>query len=82
MAQPPNIDGILITWGDRLFYPGNRIVRSAPLPRLDTMLRRKAAVIRQRIEAPVRRAPQVMLLMPPLPPAQKPATLAFCTVLG
>ena len=30
MAQPPNIDGILITWGDRLFYPGNRVVKVHP----------------------------------------------------
>jgi hypothetical protein len=22
--NPPNIDGVLIQWGDRLFYPGNR----------------------------------------------------------
>ena len=24
MTQAPNIDGVLIQWGDRLFYPGNR----------------------------------------------------------
>ena len=57
----PNIDGVLVTWGERLFYPGNRIVRSPSSPRLGTMLRRKAAVIRNRIEATVRRAPQVMV---------------------
>jgi hypothetical protein len=34
MAQAPNIDGILITWGDRHFYPGNRIVKVRPQPRL------------------------------------------------
>lgn len=55
------IDGILVQWGERLFYPFNRIVKSSPTPRLDTMMRRKAAVIRQRIEATVRRAPQVMV---------------------
>ncbi len=27
MTQAPNIDGVLITWGDRLFYPGNRVVK-------------------------------------------------------
>jgi hypothetical protein len=27
MPQAPNIDGVLITWGDRLFYPGNRVVK-------------------------------------------------------
>ena len=49
-------------WGERLFYPPNRIVRSPPTPRLDTLMRRKAAVIRGRIEATVsRRAPQVMV---------------------
>jgi type IV secretory pathway VirD2 relaxase len=28
MTQAPNIDGVLITWGDRLFYPGNWVVKS------------------------------------------------------
>jgi len=63
MAQPPNIDGILITWGDRLFYPGNRVVRVKPQPRLSgDAARFRAAAIRKRIEATVvRRAPQVMV---------------------
>ena len=63
MAQPPNIDGILITWGDRLFYPGNRVVRVKPQPRLSgDAARLRAAAIRKRIEATVvRRAPQVMV---------------------
>jgi len=63
MAQPSNIDDILITWGDRLFYPGNRVVKGTPQPRLpgDTV-RLRAAAIRKRIEATVvRRAPQVMV---------------------
>jgi hypothetical protein len=34
MAHPPIIDGILITCGERLFYPGNRVVQVKPLPRL------------------------------------------------
>jgi hypothetical protein len=55
------VDGVLVQWGERLFYPSNRIVKSPPTPRLATMTRRKAAVIRQRIEATVRRAPQVMV---------------------
>jgi hypothetical protein len=56
------IDGVLVQWGERLFYPANRIVKPAPTPRLDTLTRRKAAVIRQRIVATVvRRAPQVMV---------------------
>lgn len=63
MAQQPNIDGILITWGDRLFYPGNRVVKTKPQPRLSgDAARLRAAAIRKRIEATVvRRAPQVMV---------------------
>jgi len=65
MAGPTSssaIDGVLVQWGERLFYPGNRMVKAAPQPRLDTLLRRQAAVIRRRIEAAVtRRAPQVMV---------------------
>jgi hypothetical protein len=63
MTQAPDIDGILITWGDRLFYPGNRIVKTRPLPKLGSeAARQRAAVIRRRIEATVvRRAPQVMV---------------------
>lgn len=55
------VDAVLVQWGERLFYPANRIVKSPPTPRLDTLMRRKAAVIRQRIDATVRRAPQVMV---------------------
>lgn len=63
MAQLPNIDGVLITWGDRLFYPGNRVVKVKPQPRLSgEAARQRAAAIRKRIEATVvRRAPQVMV---------------------
>jgi hypothetical protein len=63
MAQPPNIDGILITWGDRLFYPGNRVVKVKPQPKMGgDAARVRAAAIRKRIEATVvRRAPQVIV---------------------
>lgn len=63
MTQAPNIDGVLITWGDRLFYPGNRVVKVKPQPRLSgEAARQRAAAIRKRIEATVvRRAPQVMV---------------------
>ncbi len=63
MAQPPNIDGVLVQWGDRLFYPGNRVVKVKPQPRLDARaMQQRAAAIRERIEATVvRRAPQVMV---------------------
>jgi len=59
----PSVDGVLVQWGERLFYPPSRIVKTAaPPPRLDTMTRRKAAVVRQRIAAIVtRRVPQVMV---------------------
>jgi hypothetical protein len=63
MSQAPNIDGVLITWGDRLFYPGNRVIKVKPQPRLSgDAARLRAAAIRKRIEATVvRRAPQVMV---------------------
>ena len=63
MTQPSDIDGVLIQWGDRLFYPGNRVVKVRPLPRLiGDLARRHAAAIRARIEATVvRRAQQVMV---------------------
>lgn len=63
MAQAPNIDGVLVQWGDRLFYPGNRVVKVKPQPRLGGgSLHERAAAIRQRIESTVvRRAPQVMV---------------------
>lgn len=49
MAQPPNIDGILITWGDRLFYPGNRVVKVKPQPKMGRdAARMRAAAIRKR----------------------------------
>ena len=63
MHQAPNIDGVLIQWGDRLFYPGNRVVKVKPQPKLASgSARQRAAAIRERIEATVvRRAPQVMV---------------------
>ena len=63
MSQAPNIDGVLIQWGDRLFSPGNRVVKVKPQPRLsDGGMRQRADAIRKRIEATVvKRAPQVMV---------------------
>jgi hypothetical protein len=56
------IDGVLVQWGERLFYPGNRIVKPQVTPRLDTLLQRQAAVIRRRIASTVsRRSVQVMV---------------------
>lgn len=62
MATGVNIDGVLVTWGDRLFYPGNRMVKGNAPPKLTgDALRRRAAEVRTRIAATVRRAPQVMV---------------------
>lgn len=53
------IDGMLVSWGDRLFYGSNRIVRIRT-PRLS--LQAQASAVRQRIHAiVVRQAPQVMV---------------------
>ena len=42
-----NIDGVLIKWGDRLFYPSNRIVKSKPAPKLNAIAAsQRAAAIR------------------------------------
>ncbi|MGY4828584.1 relaxase/mobilization nuclease domain-containing protein [Sphaerotilaceae bacterium SBD11-9] len=63
MSQATSIDGVLVIWGDRLFYPSNRIVKTKPQPKLSgDALRLRAAAMRERIEATVvRRAPQVMV---------------------
>jgi hypothetical protein len=56
------IDGLLVQWGDRLFYPGNRIVRIPQTPHLSGTLSQRAAAIRRQVHATVvRRAPQVMV---------------------
>jgi hypothetical protein len=61
MNKASSIDGVLVQWGDRLFYPGNRMVRSST-PNLRTPRRPQSAdAIRRRIEATVRRVPQVMV---------------------
>jgi hypothetical protein len=62
MPTPSNLDGVLVQWGDRLFYPANRIVR-AHTPKLSGAgIQERAHAIRQRIHATVvRRAPQVMV---------------------
>jgi hypothetical protein len=59
MSADAHLDGVLIEWGERLFTPRNRIVKSHT-PRLHATQDRAAAV-RARIEATVRRAPQVMV---------------------
>ena len=59
MSKDRSPEAQLVEWGDRLFYPGNRIVK-ANTPRLHWGTSR-ATMIRQQIEAIVRRAPQVMV---------------------
>ena len=63
MSDPNVIDGLLVQWGERLFYPRNRIVKALPTPRLSApTLSQRAQAVRARIEAAVvRRAPQVMV---------------------
>ena len=62
MTSGLSIDGVLVQWGERLFYPRNRIVKPMPPARLDALTQRKAAVVRSRIAATVsRRVPQVMV---------------------
>jgi hypothetical protein len=54
-----SVDGVLVAWGDRLFYESNRTVRSHT-PRLS--LEAQARAVRQRIHGiVVRNAPQVMV---------------------
>jgi hypothetical protein len=62
MTPPTAVDGLLVQWGDRLFYPANRIVRSPPAVRGGTELHSRARAIRARLHATVvRGAPQVMV---------------------
>lgn len=62
MPNPHSVDGALVQWGDRLFYPGNRIVRSPGVVLSSSALRGRALAIRQRLHATVvRGAPQVMV---------------------
>ena len=63
MTVPSAVDAALVEWGERLFYPRNRIVRSAGTPRLTALsVPHRAAAVRARLEATVlRRAPQVMV---------------------
>ena len=60
--MPNTIDGLLVQWGDRLFYPSNRMKSSRTPVLTDAAVRQRAQVLRQRIRATVeRRAPQVMV---------------------
>ena len=63
MSSTLTVKVALVEWGERLFYPGNRIVRPSHTPRLNLLtLSQRAAAVRGRLEATVlRRAPQVMV---------------------
>jgi len=62
MVNTHLVDGALVQWGDRLFYPGNRIVRSSGVALRGSTLHDRARAIRQRLHATVvRGAPQVMV---------------------
>src|SRR5213595_55375 len=62
MDDKRSIEGVLLQSGDRLFYPGNRIVRPREQPRLGSPSARGGSDwLRERIQGAVRRAPQVMV---------------------
>lgn len=61
MSGDPRIDGLLVHWGDRLFYPRNR-TKDDSAPRLTgRALHVRANHLRERVSGVVRRAPQVMV---------------------
>jgi relaxase-like protein len=56
------VDGVLVQWGDRLFYPVSRSKASRTPVLTGPALQQRAQTLRQRIRATVvRRAPQVMV---------------------
>jgi hypothetical protein len=60
--MPSTIDGLLVQWGDRLFYPSNRSKASRTPALTGLAVQQRAQALRQRIRATVvRRAPQVMV---------------------
>ena len=62
MSTGSDVDGVLVQWGDRLFYPANRMARTPKEARLSFGVGLRAAAIRAHIQATVvRRAPQVMV---------------------
>jgi len=60
--MPNTIDSLLVQWGDRLFYPSNRMTASRTPALTGLAVQQRAQALRQRIRATVvRRAPQVMV---------------------
>ncbi|MDP4300940.1 relaxase/mobilization nuclease domain-containing protein [Leptothrix discophora] len=62
MTSANRVDGVLVLWGDRLFYAGNRRTSAAPGGPRTASLHDRAAWVRKRLAATVKsRAPQVMV---------------------
>ena len=60
--MPSTIDGQLVQWGERLFYPSNRSKASRTPALTGLAVQQRAQALRQRIRATVeRRMPQVMV---------------------
>jgi len=60
--MPSTIDGLLVQWGDRLFYPSNRRKASRTPALTGLAVQQRAQALRQRIRATVeRRMPQVVV---------------------
>jgi hypothetical protein len=60
--MPSTVDGLLVQWGNRLFYPSNRSKASRTPALTGLAVQLRAQALRQRIRATVvRRAPQVMV---------------------
>jgi hypothetical protein len=60
--MPSTVDGLLVQWGDRLFYPSNRTKASRTSALTGLAVQQRAQALRQHIRATVvRRAPQVMV---------------------
>lgn len=66
MSKGRSIDGVLVEWGARLFYPPNRVVkgrRGGGALRLATLAARRPtpAAVRAKISATLRQAPQAVV---------------------
>lgn len=62
MMEVQRVDAVLVQWGERLFYPQNRIVSPDPPPWLQGSLHARAQSVRRRIEATaIRQAPQAIV---------------------
>lgn len=45
--MPSTVDGLLVQWGDRLFYPSNRMTASRTPMLTEAAIRQRAQVLRQ-----------------------------------